>query len=363
MQRVLLVDNSARDAKRLRELLAKECIELEFCSSGAEADILLSSPVQSFSAAIVLWELPGAISGCDLLIKSRKLRPEMPVVVTSELLDFSLASRADAFGAKTFLLKPFDSDEFLSCIRSLLSATDPLSPLVEKLRREIIGQSPAIISTFNELAKIIPHADARVLLIGETGTGKELFARAIHSFGPRSEKPWVPVNIASIPATLIESALFGHERGAFTGATGQHAGYFEEAGEGTLFLDEIDTLELSLQSKLLRVTQERKFRRVGGNHDLDFRAGLICATNRDLPAAVSTGAFRSDLFHRIAEVTISVPPLRERRDDIDLLIDHFLEKERKASGEDHQVRFAPTTLAILKSYPFPGNVRQLQGLV
>ena len=363
MPRVLLVDNSARDAKRLGELLAKEGIELESCPSGVEADLLVSNTSEEFSAAIILWELPGSIPGSDVLLRCRKMRPEMPVVVTSELLDFSLASRAHGFGARKFLLKPFDSQEFLQCIRSLLTLGDPYSPLVQKLREEILGQSPAIIETLQQAARVIPHKDVRVLLLGETGTGKELFARGIHRLSPRSGKPWVPVNTGSIPNSLIESALFGHEKGAFTGAIGKHAGYFEEAAEGTLFLDEIDTLELSLQSKLLRVIQERKFRRVGGARDLDFEARLICATNSDLPTMVSQGAFRPDLFHRIAEVTIIVPPLRERPGDIDLLIDHFLENSRSASGEPHQFRFGPAALAILKSYPFPGNVRQLERLV
>jgi two-component system, NtrC family, response regulator AtoC len=358
MQKVLLVDSSARDARRLRDLLAKDGIELEFCSSGAEAERWLLS-TESFSAAIILWELAGSMSGSDLLIKSRKLRPEMPVVITSELLDFSLATRAHGFGARKFLLKPFDSDEFLTCIRSLLNTDDPLSPLVEKLREEILGESPAILQTLKQLAKVIPNGYTRVLLVGESGTGKELFARAIHRFGPRAAAPWVPVNVTEIPATLIENALFGHEKGAYTGATDQQPGYFEEAASGTLFLDEIGELDLELQKKLLRVIQERKFRRLGGKQDLDFTARLVCATNIDPAKAVNQGTFRRDLFHRIAELTIHVPPLRERKGDIDLLLNHFLKKYKG----DRQIRFSPAALAILRTYPFTGNVRELENLV
>jgi two-component system NtrC family response regulator len=359
MQKVLLVDNSTRDARRLRDLLAKDGIELEFCSSGTEAERSLLSTTENFSAAIILWELTGSVTGSDLLIKSRKLRPEMPVVITSELLDFSLATRAHGFGARKFLLKPFDSDEFLTCIRSLLSTNDPLSPLVEKLREEILGQSTAILDTLKHLAKVIPHGDTRVLLVGESGTGKELFARAIHHFGPRSEAPWVPVNVTEIPATLIENALFGHEKGAYTGATEQQAGYCEEAANGTLFLDEIGELDLELQKKLLRVIQERKFRRLGGKQDLGFTARLVCATNIDPAKAVNQGTFRRDLFHRIAEFTIHVPPLRERKGDVDLLLNHFLKKYK----QDRQIRFSPAALAIFRTYPFTGNVRELENLV
>lgn len=359
MQRVLLADNSTRDAQRLRDLLAKDGIELEFCSSGTEAERWLLSTTQYFSAAIILWELAGSVTGSDLLIKSRKLRPEMPVVITSALLDFSLAARAHGFGARKFLLKPFDAEEFLTCIRSILSTNDPLSPLVEKLREDILGESAAMLQTLKQLAKVIPHEDRRVLLVGESGTGKELCARAIHRFGPRAAAPWVPVNLTEIPATLIENALFGHQKGAYTGATDQQPGYFEECANGTLFLDEIGELDLELQKKLLRVIQERKFRRLGGKQDLDFTARLVCATNIDLAKAVNQGTFRRDLFHRIAELTIHVPPLRERKGDIDLLLNHFLKKYKG----DRQIRFSPAALAILRTYPFTGNVRELENLV
>jgi DNA-binding NtrC family response regulator len=360
MQRVLLIDNSVRDAKRFQDLLAKECIEVKFCSSGAEAEKFLSSTTDDFGAAVILWELTGPVSGADLLIKCRKIKSEMPVVVMSESLDASLATRAFAFGARDFLAKPLDSERIISCMQALLNAQDPLSPLVEALRGRILGESPALIATLKQVAKVIPHGETRVLLIGESGTGKELFALDIHRLGPRSEEPWVPVNIGGIPATLIESALFGHEKGAFTGATGQHIGYFEESGDGTLFLDEIGELDLPLQTKLLRVIQERTFRRLGGKRDLDFRARLVCATNRDLAASVNKGSFRRDLFHRIAEVTIQVPPLRERKGDIDVLLNHFLDKHKRG----RQIRFARETLRILRTYPFSsGNVRELESLV
>jgi DNA-binding NtrC family response regulator len=198
-----------------------------------------------------------------------------------------------------------------------------------------------------------------VLLYGESGTGKELLAQGIHHLSGNTDEPCVAVNVGAIPKELIESQLFGHEKGAFTGATDAHRGYLEEAGTGTLFLDEIGDLDLSLQVKLLRVIQEKKFRRLKGSKDLEFNARLVCATNRDLARAVQENAFRRDLFHRIAEVTIHVPPLRERKDDVVLLLERFL----VAARGDRRVQFARETITILRSYTFPGNVRELENLV
>jgi DNA-binding NtrC family response regulator len=231
--------------------------------------------------------------------------------------------------------------------------------MVLQLRQEIIGNSPSLLATLKQVAKASQHPSSRILLLGESGTGKEILARAIHKLGPRSSKPWIAINISGIPAALLESALFGHERGAFTGATDRHVGLFEEAGDGTIFLDEIGDLEISLQTKLLRVIQEKNFRRLKGKQTLLFEARLVCATNKDLAAAVNEGAFRRDLFHRIAEVTIQVPSLRERKGDVDLLLNHFLDLYRG----NRVIRFARETLTILRSYPFWGNVRELDNLV
>lgn len=359
MLKVLVIDSSARDAQRFQKLLVKEGVEVEVCLSGAEAERLLTSSTDGFSVAVVLWDLVGPITGADLLIMCRRLWPAMPVVVTSESLDASMATRAYAFGARDFLEKPIDSERIVACLHSLLTEQDPLSPLVLDLREKILGRSLAIVATLKQVAKVIPHQESRVLLIGESGTGKELFAQAIHQLGPRCRQPWVAINISGIPSTLIESALFGHDKGAFTGATDRHIGFFEEAAGGTIFLDEIGDLELPLQTKLLRVIQEKKFRRLRGGDDLNFSARLVCATNRDLAEAVNQSAFRRDLYHRIAEVTIQVPPLRERDGDIDLLLNYFLDARKGG----RQVRFARETLTILRSYPFWGNVRELENFV
>jgi DNA-binding NtrC family response regulator len=359
MGKILIVDNFKPDAERFRTILAREGAEVELCYSGAEAERVIRDPGQDLAAAIVLWEIPGPPFGFDLLALCRQHWSAIPVVVASGTLDATLATRAYALGARDFLEKPLDSERVRSCLQNLLAEQNPLSPLVLQLRKTILGDSPALLETLKQVARVIPHTDLRVLLIGESGTGKELIAQAIHRLGPRAEHPLIAVNVGEIPPTLIESQLFGHEKGAFTDANERHAGFFEQAGQGTLFLDEIGDLELSLQGKLLRVIQEREFRRIKGVRALPFKARLICATNRDLAVAVNQETFRRDLYHRIAEVSVQIPPLHERKGDVDLLLEYFLQMYQ---GE-HAVRIARETLTILRSYPFPGNIRELENLV
>lgn len=360
MRKVLVVESDPYDADRFQSLLANDDFEIVRCDSGVAAErAIVSKQKEEFAAVILLWEIPGPPFGFSLLGRCRQLWPETPVVIVSDRLDAALATRAHLLGARDFLEKPLESERVKSSLRSLLSKHDLLSPLIDELSRTIIGESPALVSTLKQVARLIPHVDSRALFIGESGTGKELFAQAIHKLGARAEHPWVAVNVGEIPRELIESALFGHEKGSFTGAIAQRKGVLEEAGQGTLFLDEIGDLELSLQVKLLRVIQEKQFRRIGGAGTLLFEARLVCATNRDLAQAVRQGAFRQDLFHRIAEKTIHIPPLRERRGDVEILLNHFL----GASRGDREIRFARETLTILRSYPFPGNVRELQNLV
>jgi two-component system nitrogen regulation response regulator NtrX len=359
MRRILIADNSQRDAQRFKTLVEEAGLSAELCTSGAEVANHLNDASQDWAAIIVSWEIPGPPFGLELLVHSRRLLPDVPVVVVSSSLDAALAFRASALGASDFLQKPLDMHRVKSCIGSLLAEQDPYSPLVEQLNAKILGASPALLSTLNQVANVASHQEARVLLIGDSGTGKELLAQAIHDLGQKPDAPFVAVNVTTLPKELIESALFGHEKGAFTGATDSHRGYMEEAGQGTLFLDEFGELDLSLQAKLLRAIQEKKFRRLKGSKDISFDARLICATNLDLALSVRQGTFRQDLFHRIAEMTIHVPPLRERQGDIDLLLEHFL----SVYGGNRQVRFARETLSILHSYSFPGNIRQLENIV
>lgn len=359
MRRILVADSSPRDAERLVSQIKSAGLDAEVCSSGAEVVDCLASVERDWAALIILWEIPGPPFGPELLVRSRQLLPGVPVVVVSSALDATLATRAFALGARDFLEKPLDAQRIKSCLNSLLSERDSYSPLVERLKETILGESQALLSTLQQVAKIIQHQASRVLLIGDSGTGKELLAQALHTLSPNQDAPFVAVNVAAIPKDLIESVLFGHEKGAFTGATDSHRGHMEEAGYGTLFLDELGELDLSLQAKLLRAIQEKKFRRLKGAKEIDFHARLVCATNQDLALAVRHGAFRRDLFHRVAEVTIQVPPLRERQGDIDILLEHFL----SVYCGNRQIRFARETLTILHSYPFPGNVRELENFV
>jgi DNA-binding NtrC family response regulator len=359
MRRILVADSSPRDAQRFRALIEDAGLSAELCSSGADMAHHLEDERRDWAAIIIFWEIPGPPFGPELLGRARGLMPDVPLVVVSSALDATLATRAYKLGARDFLEKPLDMQRVKSCLASLLAEQDPYSPIVAQLNQKILGASPILLATLKEVAKVAEHHNARVLLIGPSGTGKELLAQAIHNLGGKPDAPFVAVNVAALPKELIESALFGHEKGAFTGATDAHQGYMEEAGHGTLFLDEFGELDLSLQAKLLRAIQEKKFRRIKGAREIAFHARLICATNKNLARKVRQNAFRQDLFYRIAEVTIQVPPLSERKGDIDLLLEHFL----SIHGSNRQVRFERETLSILRSYPFPGNVRQLENIV
>lgn len=368
MAKALIIENILRDAERLSNILSKEALDTEVCHSGGEAQVLLNRPNSSFAIAFISTEIPGPPSAMELIIECARTNPKMPVVVISGALQAGLAARAAALGAKDFLERPLDNTRLHFCVEELLKETDPLFPMVQKLRganlgengEKLVGESAAFLETLRQVAKLIPHQDTRVLILGESGTGKELVARAIHALGPRASRPWVAVNIGETPSTLVESALFGHEKGAFTDARELHRGLLETAKDGTLFLDEIGDLELPLQVKLLRVIQEREFRRLKGSVPIRFEARLICATNRDLAHAVQTGTFRRDLYHRIAEMVVHVPPLRERHGDIDLLLDHFLQVYQ---GANPSRKLARETLTILRSYLFPGNIRELQNVI
>lgn len=361
MKKILVIDNSPRDAERLSTLLEGDYdFRAEVCVCGAQAEAVIKAEHEEIAAVFILHEIPGPPFAFELLLLCRKVLPgEPPLIVISSALDASLATRAYAFGASDFLEKPLDMERVKSCVEKLLFAQDTQLPMLKSLRETILGNSSTLRATLKQVAKVIPHPERRVLLFGESGTGKELLAQGIHRLGPHAEGPCIAVNVGAIPKELIESQLFGHEKGAFTGAVDLHRGYLEEAGSGTLFLDEFGELDLQLQVKLLRVIQEKNFRRLNGTRDLVFSARLVCATNRDLARSVEDGSFRRDLFHRIAEVMIHVPPVRDRKGDVDLLLEHFL----SAMAGKRKVRFARESLTILRSYPFPGNVRELENLV
>jgi DNA-binding NtrC family response regulator len=279
------------------------------------------------------------------------------------------AVTAMKLGAFDYLTKPFEEEEVLGLVRRALDRRALRREVTflrsELARREnggdIVGQAPEMRRLFQLIAQVA-RTNATVLITGESGTGKELVARAIHRQGPRCEKPFVPVNPAAISETLIESELFGHERGAFTGAFQKKLGRFELAQAGTLFLDEIGTLKAELQAKLLRVLQEREIERVGGTRRIGLDVRIIAATNADLKRAVATQTFREDLYYRLNVVPIAVPPLRSRREDVGLLVDHFIAKYNRQFGK-RITGASAEALAALTDYDWPGNVRELQNII
>ena len=275
-------------------------------------------------------------------------------------------------GAYDFIKKPFKADAIRLIVRLALE-TQSLRREVRHLRREgkgkdlpgpadMIGSSPQLLQIYRQVREVAKHETATVLITGESGTGKELVARAIHRQGPRRDKPFVAVNPAAIAESLMESELFGHEKGAFTSAITSRVGRFERAQDGTIFLDEIGDMSMAMQVKLLRVLQEREIERVGGTHAIKIDVRIVAATNLDLKRAVATGAFREDLFYRLNVVPITVPPLRERIEDLPLLVDHFI---RRYNHECNKLieALTPDALAVLASYSWPGNVRELQNIV
>jgi two-component system, NtrC family, response regulator HydG len=357
MFKVLVIDSSAEDSESIRGLLAEEGAQVVVCRDGTAAKPVIEGHAVGFTAVFMLWDVsdPASVETLPLL---RHCWPETPVVVMIDEFTYDLAARAYGMGAKDTLQKPVEAKKFKASLRELLLARDYSSPMMAELRKKIRGESASLLAALWQLTRVIPHADSNVLLLGESGTGKELFARAIHDLGPRHDAPFVATQVSAHNEHLFESEMFGYEKGAFSSADKQHIGLFEQAGDGTLFLDEIGDLSASAQIRLLRVIQEKKFRRLSGKEELRFKARLVCATHHDLPEEVNHKKFRLDLYHRISEATVHAPPLRERKGDIELLARYFLDAnkgERKA--------FADETLKILCGYDFPGNVRELEKAV
>jgi DNA-binding NtrC family response regulator len=361
MSKILIVDHSTPDADLLRGLLAGAGAEVEVCLGSEAAWRFIHDCNDEYTAAFVLWDVR-ELAFAEMLALLRRRWPEAAVIVMFEDLTAELATRASSMGARDVLEKPVDAERIRVSLRELLSGPGADPPLLARLGEKIHGRSPSLLSAMRRLARVIPHADSEVLLLGESGTGKELFARAIHELGPHADEAWVDVQVSAIPDNLFESQMFGHEKGIFTDAKERRVGYFEQAGGGTLFLDEIGDLAPSLQGKLLRVIQERSFRRLGGKEKIQFGARLVCATNIDLAEAVRRRDFRQDLFERIKKETIRVPPLRERTGDVELLALHFL-NSFGGGGQAKPAGFARETLKILQSYHFPGNVRELENMV
>ena len=304
--------------------------------------------------------LPDA-DGLVVLEKLRELKKDVPVIAMTGYSDLDQAVAAFKQGVFDYISKPFDLDHMLHVVARAAAGSTAIKTVVTSLpKNQLLGDSPAMQEVFRTLGRL-SRSSISVLITGETGTGKDLVARALHQHSPRSGGPFVAINTAAIPAELLESELFGHERGAFTGAHARRAGRFEEAAGGTLFLDEIGDMPLSLQTRLLRVLAEGDYYRVGGRDMLSADVRIIAATHQDLPAKIRDGGFREDLYHRLNVINVSLPPLRARIEDIPILARHFLKQAANEIGlEEKQLR--PETLELMKTLPWPGNVRQLKNL-
>jgi len=363
MSRVLVVDDEPSVQTSLRLLLETECT-VDVAGSADEALLRVAAAPPD----LILLDLvmPGR-SGLELLAELPEPRP--PVVVLTATRTVATAVEAMKRGAADYVTKPFELEALRMKVRQLL-AHRALEQEVARLRSRVaareryagmIGRSEAMQEVFRTVERAA-DSDASVLVRGASGTGKELVARALHDEGPRRTEPFVAVNCAALPEALVESELFGHERGAFTGAHEARAGKFEQAGAGTLFLDEIGELTPSLQAKLLRALESRRVERLGGHDSVEVRARLVFATNRDLEAEVTAGRFREDLYYRIHVVPVALPPLADRREDVRLLAEHFLAEARAAAGRG-PAAFSRAALATLERYAWPGNVRELRNAV
>jgi DNA-binding NtrC family response regulator len=367
MKRLLIVEDKESLAHMLREAVEADGFEPDVASSGSQAMRWLAEG-RRYVAVLTDLRLPGA-DGIAVLRQAKESDPDCPVIVMTAFGTIENAVEAMKLGAYDFIQKPVDVDHLSILLkrcrehRELRHQNLLLKEEFQKLYRlpAIVGDSPRIVEVSHAIQRVAP-TESTVLLQGESGTGKELFARAIHQLSPRRDRPFVALNCAAIPSTLIENELFGHEKGAFTGASGRQLGKFEMADTGTIFLDEIGELELAVQSKVLRVLQERRFERIGGTATVEADVRIICATNRNLEETVKRGAFREDLFFRINVFPVTVPPLRARRDDIDALVDHFLLRFARELGRPG-LRITDEARALLRGYDWPGNIRELQNCI
>ncbi len=364
--KVLVVEDDPEMLALLRQHLAGEGYLVVTTNKGVEALDRLRT--ESFDVILTDLKMPG-VDGMEILRAARGAQGDARVILITAFGSIETAIQAIREGAYDYVTKPFRLDEISLLVRKALEDRN----LREENRRlraavadryrlhNLLGASPAMQAVFSLIRQAAP-GDASVLITGESGTGKELVARALHSDSPRAERPFVPVNCAAVPAGLLESELFGHVKGAFTGAVASRRGLFREAEGGTLFLDEIGDMTPELQAKLLRVIEDRAVRPVGSDESVSVGLRLIAATNKDLPAKIQEGTFREDLYYRLAVIPIHLPPLRERREDLPLLAEQFLRRAAASSGKAIQ-GFTPEAMAALLRHPWPGNVRELENVV
>jgi DNA-binding NtrC family response regulator len=367
MKRILIVEDKESLGLMLKEVVEGEGLEAEIAANGSDAMRRLAEG-RRFVAILSDMRLPGA-DGIAVLKQARESDPDCPVIMMTAFGTIENAVEAMKLGAFDFIQKPIDIDHLLILLRRCREHRELRFEnllLREEFQKRyrlpaIIGESACIVDVSQAIQRVAP-TDSTVLLQGESGTGKELFARAIYQLSPRRDRPFVAINCAAIPDTLIENELFGHEKGSFTGASGRQLGKFELADTGTLFLDEIGELGPSVQSKLLRVLEERRFDRIGGTSSIDVDVRLICATNRSLAEDVKRGRFREDLFFRVNVFPVTIPPLRARREDIDALADFFVQRFARELNKP-SLRMSGEARAALREYHWPGNIRELQNCI
>ena len=365
MAKILIVDDEASIRRTLRDILEYEKYEVDETKDGMECLVKLKK--EKYDVVIMDIKMP-KMDGIEALERIQMIAPDTPVIMISGHANIDSAVEAVKKGAFDFISKPPDLNRMLITIRN---AMDKASLVTEKkvLQRrvarsktqEIIGESEPIKKIKETIERVAP-TEARVLITGKNGTGKELVARWIHERSPRCENPIVEVNCAAIPSELIESELFGHEKGAFTSAVKQRIGKFEQANGGTLFLDEIGDMSLSAQAKVLRALQENRITRVGGDKSISVNVRVIAATNKDLRNEIRAGKFREDLYHRLAVIIVNVPSLNERRGDIPLLVDHFNEQICQEYGIGKK-KFNKDALQTLQQVDWSGNIRELRNVV
>ncbi|HSW61257.1 MAG TPA: sigma-54 dependent transcriptional regulator [bacterium] len=370
--RILVVDDELSMRQFLQILLKKDGYDVDSAENGAKAIEMLKK--NKYSVILMDYNMPEAIDGIELLNELRQRSRKSHIIVITAFASTEQAIKAIELGAVDYVSKPFNVAEIRDIVKKCISMETTESVFVkesapgEKKNRkhedvitgDIVAESPKMLKIL-EIAKQIAPTDSTVLLTGDSGTGKEVVARYIHANSGRSNKPWYPVNCGAIPENLLESELFGHEKGSFTGAYQMRKGYFEVAGDGTLFLDEIGELSENMQVKLLRVLQEKNFTRVGGTEKIATNVRLIAATNRNLKEQMQKGRFREDLYFRLNVLELYIPPLNERREDILPLANFFLEQFSKKSGINY--KFSKDLIDFFMKYPFPGNVRELKNII
>ncbi len=365
--RILIVDDEVSILSTLSDVLKDESFETELAESAEEAmKILMNSDAHDFQAALVDIWMPG-VDGIEFLDWTKRRFPKLQVIMMSGHGTIETAVKATKKGAYDFIEKPLSLEIVLIKLNHALKES-ALERENEELRRaqrsedyEIIGKSPEIKSVLEQISMAAP-SDGGVMINGENGTGKELVARQIHYQSLRREKPFIELNCAAIPEEMIESELFGHEKGAFPGAINQKLGKFDQANRGTLFLDEIGDMSLKTQSKILRVLQEQRFERVGGSDLFEVDIRIIAASNKNLQEEIAQGNFREDLFYRLNVIPIDLPPLKDRKEDIPNLIDYFL-KQLSEAGLYPNKKISSAALNSLMAYHWPGNIRELKNIV